>query len=381
MVSIVGANQARIGINAQLLSSQQGYRQAGIHRYISNLISNLNSTIKYAITVYTNNPHDLSLGSGMKVTSTRWPIEKRLVRIMWEQLAWPWLTRSSGMNLIHSMAFVLPMVRSCPSIVTVYDLSFELYPHGFPALQRQYLSGQTRRSCQLARRVVTISEATRDDIVRIYGVSKDKIDIVWPGVSRAFRLLPQEDVDAFRQREQLPEQYILHVGTIQPRKNLSILLEALVRLDREDIQLIIVGGKGWDFEEIYSLVGQYGIEEQVRFTGYVPNADLPFWYNAADLLVFPSVYEGFGLPVLEAMACGTPVVAANTSAIPEVVGQAARLFDAGDLSTLTDHIVNVLDDPQLVATMQDAGRDQASNFTWQRAGEEMDAVYGRALSP
>ena len=298
---------------------------------------------------------------------------------MWEQLAWPWLARGQ-FDLIHSMAFVLPVIKVCPGIVTVYDLSFERYPARFPLFQRLYLSTQTRRSCQVASRVVAISNSTKEDVSVIYGVDSEKIDIVRPGVSRQFHRLSPRKIEAFKQKKALPQQFMLHVGTIQPRKNLPLLVEAMADLNREGVHLVFVGGKGWDSQEVYDRVGELGLEQRIRFTGYVADSELPLWYNAASALVFPSEYEGFGLPVLEAMSCGTPVIAAENSAIPEAAGQAALLFKEGDLPALLDHMENVLDDPDLAATMQQRGLEQAAGFTWQKAGQEMTAVYERALS-
>ncbi|GAH03460.1 unnamed protein product, partial [marine sediment metagenome] len=184
----------------------------------------------------------------------------------------------------------------------------------------------------------------------------------------------------FRNREQLPSRFVLHVGTLQPRKNIPTLLEAFARLQRPEVLLVLVGGKGWLFDEIFAKVKEFNLQGQVRFTGYVPDADLPLWYNAAAALVFSSVYEGFGLPIVQAMACGTPVIAAQTSAIPEVTGQAARLFDPQDVRALADHLVNVLDDPQVATTMQEAGLAQAGQFSWDRVGRKMVSVYQQALA-
>jgi glycosyltransferase involved in cell wall biosynthesis len=189
----------------------------------------------------------------------------------------------------------------------------------------------------------------------------------------------EEEIAQFRARKNLPSRYILHVGTLQPRKSIPTLIKAFAQLDRSDLDLVLVGGKGWAYEEIFAMVRELDILERVHFTGYVPDGELPLWYNAAALLVFPSVYEGFGLPVAEAMACGTPVIAADTSAIPEAAGAAARLFEAQDAAGLSDHIEAVLDDPNLTATMRENGLQQARQFTWERAGRAMTNVYRKVL--
>jgi glycosyltransferase involved in cell wall biosynthesis len=264
--------------------------------------------------------------------------------------------------------------------VTVYDLSFVYFPDSFPALQRRYLNSQTARSCRQARRVITISESGRQDVHEIYGVPLERIDVVRPGVEAQLQALPADEVDAFRRLEALPEQVILHVGTLQPRKNIPILLEAMAQLERPDVLLVLVGGRGWLYEDIYAKVVALGLEKQVRFTGYVADDCLPLWYNAATLLVFPSVYEGFGMPIVEAMAYGTPVAAAESSSIPEAGGEAALYFDPHDVGELAAQLRAVLDDGDLAQAMSEKGLAQARRFSWKQAGEETARVYRRALS-
>jgi glycosyltransferase involved in cell wall biosynthesis len=371
----------RIGINAHLLSGHDGYRRAGIHHYIAQIINHLPPTSparRYA--VFTRHSEDLVLSEGMNISGTRWPTERRWFRILWEQLIWPVTARRLRLDLLHSMAFITPILSSLPTVVTVYDLSFIYFPERFPTLQRVYLSSQTRRSCQSARRIATISESGRQDVHRFFDVPLNRIHVIHPGVEPAFRPRPSLEIEAFRRRHQLPEEFILHVGTLQPRKNLLLLIEAFAELRRTDLALVLVGGKGWFYDEIFARVEQLGLGSRVRFTDYVPDEELPLWYNAAALLVFPSVYEGFGMPIVQAMACGTPVIAADTSAIPEVTGQAALLFDPQDLRMLTEHMANALNDRQLAATMRQNGLAQAQHFSWPEAGRRMADVYERALA-
>jgi glycosyltransferase involved in cell wall biosynthesis len=277
------------------------------------------------------------------------------------------------------MAFVTPRLAPCATVVTVYDLSFIYFPDRYPSLQRIYLTSQTRRSCRQARHVVAISNSGKEDVHRLFGVPLDQISVILPGVDPRYYPRSEEEIAEFRARKNLPSRYILHVGTLQPRKSIPTLIKAFAQLDRSDLDLVLVGGKGWAYEEIFAMVRELDILERVHFTGYVPDGELPLWYNAAALLVFPSVYEGFGLPVAEAMACGTPVIAADTSAIPEAAGAAARLFEAQDAAGLSDHIEAVLDDPNLTATMRENGLQQARQFTWERAGRAMTNVYRKVL--
>lgn len=381
MGSAVSKDLKHIGINAHLLSGQQGYRRAGIHHYIRQILNNLpGSSGQFKVSIFTNNPHELRNIPAARIVSTRWPTNNPLFRIAWEQIAWPSITAAQDFDLLHSMAFVTPLISPCPTIVTVYDLSFIYYPRQYPLLRRTYLTKLTRRSCQKARRVVTISKAGCEDVHRHFGIPLDKIDIIPPGVGSSFYPLSESEITNFREHQQLPKQFVLHVGTLQPRKNLPTLIEALAQIKRSDISLVLVGGKGWYYEEIFTRVKQMGLENRVHFIGYVPEDDLPLWYNAASLLVIPSFYEGFGMPALEAMACGTPVVAANNSSLPEVVGDAGRLFEPKDIQSLAEHITSVVDDREIAAKMRQGGLDRAKKYTWIEAGQKLKSTYLRVLA-
>jgi glycosyltransferase involved in cell wall biosynthesis len=206
-----------------------------------------------------------------------------------------------------------------------------------------------------------------------------RIDVVAPGVTADYRPLPAAEVEAFRRRHALDGPFFLHVGTLQPRKNIPVLLDALARLGRPDAPLALVGGKGWLYDEIFERVRALGLVDRVRFAGYVDDAELPLWYNAAAALIFPSLYEGFGLPIVEALACGAPVIAADTSSLPEAGGTAALYFDPHDPDALAARLATVLDDGALRRRLRQAGPAQAARFSWERAGREMAAVYRRAL--
>lgn len=368
----------RIGINAHLLSGEAGYRRAGIHQYIAQVLRHLPLDSGEYV-VFTRHAEDW-LDEVGTVLRSRWPTENRLARIAWEQLAWPWLAARHQIDLLHSMAFVTPWLSRRPAVVTVFDLSFMHFPEAFPVAQRWYLTSQTVRSVRRARRVITISESGRQDVHRFFGVPLARIDVVYPGVDTVYRPLPPEEVAAFRERQDLADRYVLHVGTLQPRKNITTLIEAFAQAAPPDVMLILVGGKGWLFDKVFSRVQALGLQDRVRFTGYVPDEDLPLWYNASSVLAFPSLYEGFGMPVVEAMACGTPVVAANSSSLPEAVGEADLLFAPQNVAELADRLTAVLHNPDLAATMREKGLLQAQKFSWEKAGRETAVVYQKALT-
>ncbi len=380
-----------ISINAHLLSTEDSYRRAGIHQYIAQVLRHLPPNEGMDYTIFSQHHPDFMERPDFAPRTSRWPTERRIVRILWEQVAWPYLARKT--DLLHSMAFVTPILTRRPTIVTVYDLSFIHFPDRFPRLQRQYLTTMNRRSCRRARHIITISESGRQDVHNFFGVPLERISVVYPGVDAMYRPLPKEDVAAFRQAKGLPKYFLLHVGTLQPRKNIPTLLKSFARIQKDaacpphdsmqgaeqdtDLHLVLAGGNGWMFDEIFHLVEQLGIEKRVHFTGYVPDDELSLWYNTATAFVFPSVYEGFGMPVVEAMACGTPVIASNASSIPEAAGTAARLFAPQDVDGLAEAITAVIQSPPLQQKMKQEGLQQASKFSWERAGEETAVVYQR----
>ena len=371
---------SHIGINAHLLSGQDGYRRAGIHQYIFQVLAHLPETADLRYTVFTR--HD---GRGWKrpfctPRATPWPTENRLARIAWEQAVWPVENWRQQIDLVHGMAFATPLLDRRPSVVTVYDLSFEQFPDRFPRSQRLYLRTQTRLACAQARRVLTISESTRQDVHTFYGVPLAQFDVVRPGLDPIYQPATPDQIAAFKEKQGINGRYLLHVGTLQPRKNIPTLIDAFAQLNEPDLTLVLVGGKGWLFDDIFARVTQHGLQDRVRFTGYVEDHELPLWYAAADLFVFPSVYEGFGMPVVEAMACGTPVIAANSSSIPEAAGEAGLLFPATDVDTLVECIGSVLHDSALSAKMRQLGKVHAHQFSWARAGKETAVVYRRALA-
>jgi glycosyltransferase involved in cell wall biosynthesis len=289
--------------------------------------------------------------------------------------------RKERVDLLHALAFVTPLLSRCPSVVTIYDLSFLLYPESFRRAKRSYLGLFTRLSARRARRIIAISESTKRDVVRLLGVPPEKVEVVYCGIDEAFRPLAEDQVAAFRSQHGLPERFILFVGTIEPRKNVTRLIEAFadLRFAICDLRLVIGGAKGWFYQDVFARVEELGLQGEVMFPGYIPVSELPLWYNAAELFVYPSLHEGFGLPPLEAMACGTPVVAANTSSLPEVVGEAGLTVDPLDVEGLAEAMRRVLGDDALQQEMRKRGLQRARGFSWTKTAQETVQVYRRAM--
>lgn len=370
-----------IGVNAHLLSLAEGYRSAGITSYIFNLLRHLPETATgMEYTVFLSEKRYRG-APGLRLQVSRLPTSRPAVRILWEQALLPWVARREGIDLLHNMAFVGPLAGGCPFVVTVHDLSFLFFPHSFRSLRRSYLRIFARMSVHRARRVIAVSESTKRDLVEIYDISPAKIDVVYNGVDARYQPLPADQVVAFRQQQGLPERFILFVGTLEPRKNIVSLIDAYARLPKERPPLVLVGGKGWFYNEIFGRVEALGLTREVRFAGFVPAEDLPLWYNAADLFVYPSLYEGFGLPPLEAMACGTAVITSTASSLPEVVGQAGKLANPTDTEALAAAMAQVLGSRQLQQEMETAGLAQAAGFSWEETARKTVDSYRRALTP
>ena len=281
---------------------------------------------------------------------------------------------------------VLPLLHPQNSVVTVHDLGYHYYPEAHTLSQNLYLRWSTRFNARSSMRAVADSEATRRDLVRLYGIDPEKLVVVYPG--RDESLAPVTDplaLQAVRERYGISGPYFLHVGTLHPRKNLVRLVQAMSLAGSDldpSLQLVLAGKKGWLYDDVLSEVRRRGLSERVLLTGYLPGADLPAMMSGALAYVFPSLYEGFGFPALEAMACGTPVVCSSASSLPEVVGDAALLFDPLDVEELAAALVRIATDARLRDDLVGRGFGQMQRFSWARCAREVMQVLeevGRGL--
>ena len=295
---------------------------------------------------------------------------------LWTHLRLSWEMARHPPDLLFVPAHVLPIVHPRRSVVTVHDLGYLYYPEAHRLLDRLYLDLSTRYNARAATHLIADSSATKRDLSERYGVEPAKITVVYPGYDvTVFQPVRDEKaIEVVKAQYGIAGDYILFVGTLQPRKNLTRLVKTFslsnIQYPISNIQLVIAGKKGWLYEEIFQQVEKLGLEGRVVFTGYVPEGDLPALLSGARLFVFPSLYEGFGLPVLEAMACGTPVVCSNTSSLPEVAEDAAVLVDPLDVEGLAAAIGRVLGDEELRAKLIERGFEQAREFSWDRCARE-----------
>lgn len=374
----------QVAINAHLLSFGTSYRGAGISRYIRNLLPNLRAFPEHTFTVYLGDRRitpDFAPDAHFRLSFSRLPTRNPLARIVWEQVVQPVALAREATQVLHSLGYVQPLACPCRSVVTIHDLSYLLYPASFNRANRLYLRLFSRLTAARADRLIAVSENTKRDTVRLLGVSPAKVDVVHHGIEPFFRPWPErEAIEALRRRRGLPERMILFFGTIEPRKNLTTLIRAFAELKRAGLphQLVVAGAKGWQWESVFATIEELGLGGEIVLPGYVPYDEQPLWYNAAELFVYPSLYEGFGFPPLEAMACGTPVVASDTSALPEVVGDAGLLVDPTNVEALAAAMRRVLTVPELGAELRERGLKRASTFSWREAARRTLEVYEKA---
>ncbi len=370
-----------VALSAHLLSGEASYRSAGIHGYLYNVIARLPDAapeMRFTVLTGSDKPPE---HPALAVHRASLPTTHPIPRILWEQLASPFVLRGLQPDLLHGMAFALPLTWRGPSVVTIFDLSFMRYPERLGAFRRIYLGMAVRNSVRRARRVIAISQSGRQEIVELLGVPEDRIDVAYPGVGPEFYPRAAEEVEAFRAREGLPERYILHLGTLEPRKNLNVLLHAYANLpQRASVKLVLAGGRGWRTEPVLALIEQLGLKDDVILPGFIPGSRLPMWYNAAELLAYPSVYEGFGMPLIEAMSCGVPVVASDRTSLPEAAGPGGVLLPSDDVATWTAMLARLLDDPERRAELAAQGRQHAQTFEWKHTARQTAESYRRALA-
>jgi len=370
-----------IGLNAHLLTNQAGYRAAGIHGYMLNTMRWLPELAPsdWRFTAMVGATSDLDV-IGMTLRKSCFDTRNPLRRIAWEQVAQPW--GLGDFDLYHAQAFVSPLLLTKPSVVTVYDLSFVHYPQVLSAARRLYLRWLTPLSCRRARRVIAISQSTADDVARVFGISPDKIDVALGGYdSERFVELSAAQVEVFKRENGLPERFWLFLGTLEPRKNLVTLIEAYARLPKsERLPLVLGGGKGWLYDDIFAAIDRHGLQGEILTPGFLSAEALPLWYNSAEAFIYPSVYEGFGLPVLEAMACGTPVILSNASSLPEVAGEGAMLLPPLDIEAWTSALHRAYHDSDWREAGRQDGLQRAQAFGWRATAEKILSSYKQALS-
>ncbi len=296
---------------------------------------------------------------------------------LWMQVLLPFQLRTLGVQLAHFTNSVAPLVSPCPTVVTLHDMTLWLYPqHHYRRrllAMRPFIPLVVRR----AAAIITVSESAKTDIVRVLGVPNDKVHVIYEAADPAFHPLPREVSTSLLTGYAIPERFILYVGTLEPRKNLERLVTAFAALvaNGHPHHLILAGQRGWKEESLFATIEQLGIQSRVQVLTHLPIAELVALYNRAELLAFPSLYEGFGLPVIEAMACGTAVLTSRRGSLAEIAGDAAHFVDPTNIESIHEGLQTLVNDHGYRRHLQESGRSRAAMFAWERAAMETRQLY------
>lgn len=351
----------KIGIDIQTTLGQK----SGFGFYVKNLVEHLKKVDKA-------NEYILIAPDTQKDFTTP-------QRFIWDQFSFPRKAARAKVDILHQPCFSAPIFYQGKVIITIHDLISHYFPQNMPSGSRLYFSKWMPLTYNRAQKIIAISENTKKDIMKLLKIPEEKIVVIHSAVSEDFRpMTDQAKIEAVKKKYQTGEKFILDVGTLEPRKNLPFLVRAYniaLKEGKIDHNLVLTGKKGWYYESLFILIKELKLEDKVILPGYVADEDLPALYNAADLFCFPSLYEGFGFPPLEALSCGTPVIAADNSSIPEVVGAAGILLPIDDEKIWAENIIKVLTDSKMILDLSKKGLAQSKKFSWNKTAQETIKVY------
>jgi len=346
---------------------------SGVGTYTANLLEHLRRNSPGEIIPLAH--RRLAEGGGRSLISVN--------KTFWMQAVLPWVLLRLGVDVCHFTNGVASLWTPCPTVVTVHDMTLWLFPQHHYRRRLLAMRPFIPLAAHRATAIIAVSHSAKADIGRILGVPAEKVTVIYEAPGPAFRPLALGSVlESVRQRYRLPERFLLYVGTIEPRKNLVRLLEAFACLRLTGTiphGLVFVGQRGWKYAPVFAAVERLGLSDAVRFLGYVPTMDLVALYNLADALVFPSLYEGFGLPVVEAMACGTPVVTSPNGSLGEVAGDAALFVEPTRVESIAEGLRQVVQDRTRREELRARGLARAARFTWAQAADETRQVYAEAV--
>ncbi len=368
----------RIGLDGTPLLGQR----SGVGNYTGRLLAALiRENPEWEFLLYSNRPLEKLEPALRRVTPVYSRFSSR--RLFWMHCLLPATIRRSRPQLCHFPNSMAPLWQKSPFVLTIHDASLFLYGRYHPPARLLSIRFALPLLARRAEAIITVSHSARDDLIRTLQLPPEKVHVIYEAAASSFRpVTDRACLDALRRKYDLPEEFLLFVGTLEPRKNLRRLVRALQRIRREGYQqpLVLVGADGWKLADLHAEIERLGLKNAVRFTGYVPAEELPGLFSLATLFVFPSLYEGFGLPPLEAMACGTPVLTSNSTSLAEIYGGGAYLVNPRDEEELAAALMELLDDEELRRHLGQRGRRHAQQFSWARAARKTAAVYRHVLN-
>jgi glycosyltransferase involved in cell wall biosynthesis len=353
----------------------------GVGNYVKNLIcalSRLDRENEYLLFASSENVCHLGeLGNNFHIELAP---KNRMLRLPWEQSVLPLRLKKRGVEVYHGPTSIAPFVKTCQQVVSIHDMTFHLVPRRHSLHKLVYFRTMIPAMIRQSDMLIAISECTKRDLLRFVATDENKIEVVHHGVESRFQpVRDRSRLDRVREKYGLKNDFILFVGLIEPRKNLGNLVEAYAASGLcEKLDLVLAGNLGWDYSGLFAKIGSSGLRDKILLPGYIADSDLPALYSLAQIFVYPSLYEGFGLPVLEAMACGAPVVTSAVSSLPEVVGDAAILVEPRDPGMLAAALQKISRDDELRASLSERARLRSQFFTWEQTALKTLDVYRKA---
>ena len=363
--------------------------KTGVGVYLVNLInelSNIDYNNDYYIFVQSDDADSFNIDKAnfnfIIIDSNKY--RKTILRLLWEQLILPKKLKRYNIDILHSPHYTAPIFSKVSKVITFHDMTFYTLPQVHTFFKRLLFKTYMKISSKIADKILTVSKSTAKDVQKILKVNSDKICVTYNAKKDIYR--PINDKKKIKEiclKYKISNDYILFVGTLEPRKNIKTLIKSYSKLIDEinkDIKLVIVGKKGWMYKEIFKLIKYLEIEEKVIFTGFADLDDLPYLYNGAEMFVYPSIYEGFGIPVLESISCGVPTITSNVSSMPEVIGNAGITIDPTDIIELKNSMKKIIKNDNLKKKLKNLGIKQSKKFTWENCAINTLEVYQKVQS-
>ncbi len=369
----------RIAVMLRTLEEKQG-----IGVYARNLMSAIldNDKHNHYIFIYVNDQQMGSFGEHKQLTEVVCPAKGKL---LWDHVTVPGIAKRYNADIIFNTKFSIPLLTRCKTMMVFHGSEWFVYPQFYNKIDILYNKLLLPIYSKKAAAISCVSKVTADDMAKFTGINPNKLHVIHSSIGGHFAAVEdQQDREKFKLKYKLPDKYILFVGKIYPGKNFSNILRAFRKIKDnlgEDIKLVSVGDMRWDYDEEMALVTELGLKDEIQFTGWVEQEDLPAIYSLADLFLFPSYYEGFGIPILEAMACGCPVVTASTGACPEIAGGAALLVEPDDPDDISSAVLKLINDKELQHKLIHRGYERIKAFSWDKAAQQTIKVFEEVGKP